>query len=116
MSKIDTCRSCGEPGLEMVLDLGSMPLADRLLTDEQLREPEPTFPLEVGFCPSCGMTQILETVSPSVLFCEDYPYFSSFSTFSSRVPGCLTNGWHLMIFVNFGLFAPMDSLSFIISS
>lgn len=63
----------------MVLDLGSTPLADRLLTHEQLREHEPTFPLEVGFCRDCGLMQILETVDPSVLFCEDYPYFSSFS-------------------------------------
>ena len=79
MSKITTCRSCGQPGLEPILDLGHTPLADRLLTEEQLHEPEPTFPLEVGFCESCGLMQIMETVPPSILFCEDYPYYSSFS-------------------------------------
>ncbi len=79
MAKITACRSCGGAGLELVLDLGSTPLADRLLTEQQLREDEPSFPLEVGFCPDCGLMQILETVDPSVLFCEDYPYFSSFS-------------------------------------
>ncbi len=63
----------------MVLDLGRTPLADRLLTNEQLQQNEPTFPLEVGFCSSCGLMQILETVPPSILFCEDYPYYSSFS-------------------------------------
>jgi hypothetical protein len=79
MSKISVCRSCEKPGLEMVLDLGTTPLADRLLTPAQLHEPEPAFPLEVGFCPSCGLVQILETVPPEVLFGHDYPYYSSFS-------------------------------------
>ena len=74
-----TCRSCGEAGLELFLDLGSTPLADRLLTREQLSEKEPCFPLQVAFCPRCGLAQILETVPPDVLFCEDYPYYSSFS-------------------------------------
>ncbi len=79
MSRITACRSCGSSNLEPVLNLGQMPLADRLLTEVQLRKPEPKFSLEVAFCPNCGLIQILETVPPSVLFCEDYPYYSSFS-------------------------------------
>lgn len=79
MAKITACRSCGQTNLESVLNLGYTPLADRLLTDAQLKQTEPTFPLEVGFCHNCGLMQILETVDPSVLFCEDYPYYSSFS-------------------------------------
>ena len=74
-----TCRSCGHAGLEPVLDLGRTPLADRLLTAAQLAEPEPAYPLLVAFCPQCSLLQILETVPPEVLFCEDYPYYSSFS-------------------------------------
>jgi SAM-dependent methyltransferase len=73
------CRSCKEPGPEVFLDLGMTPLADRLLTPEKLDQPEPTFPLEVAFCPNCSLVQILETVPPEVLFCDDYPYYSSFS-------------------------------------
>jgi SAM-dependent methyltransferase len=73
------CRSCKEPGPEVFLDLGMTPLADRLLTPEKLVQPEPTFPLEVAFCPNCSLVQILETVPPEVLFCDDYPYYSSFS-------------------------------------
>jgi SAM-dependent methyltransferase len=79
MAEIEACRSCGQQGLEPILDLGSTPLADRLVTESQLAEPEPTYPLAVVFCPDCGLMQIRETVSPEVLFCEDYPYFSSFS-------------------------------------
>ena len=79
MSAITACRSCGHPGLEPVLDLGRTPLADRLLTERQLQEPEPRYPLAVAFCPQCSLLQILETVPPTELFCEDYPYYSSFS-------------------------------------
>lgn len=79
MAKITACRSCGQNTLESVLNLGHTPLTGRILTEKQLAETEPKFPLEVGFCPSCGLMQILETVDPSVLFCEDYPYYSSFS-------------------------------------
>lgn len=73
------CRSCARGGLRLFLDLGVTPLADRLLTPQQLREPEPTFPLQVAFCPHCTLMQILETVPPEVLFCNEYPYYSSFS-------------------------------------
>ena len=73
------CRSCGHAGLKPVLDLGRTPLADRLVSAAQLAEQEPAYPLQVAFCPQCSLLQILETVPPEVLFCEDYPYYSSFS-------------------------------------
>ncbi len=74
-----TCRSCTQSGLQLFLDLGSTPLADRLVSSEKLEEKEPHFPLQVAFCPHCSLVQILETVPPDILFCEDYPYYSSFS-------------------------------------
>ncbi len=80
MDKNDiTCRSCRQKDLKTFLNLGRTPLADRFLTEEQLLQPEPFFPLEVAFCQDCGLVQILETVDPEVLFCEEYPYYSSFS-------------------------------------
>jgi len=72
------CRSCGEAGCEVVLSLGRMPLANAFLTAEQLDEPEPTYPLDVAFCPHCSLVQITETVPPEKLF-REYLYFSSFS-------------------------------------
>jgi nucleoside-diphosphate-sugar epimerase/SAM-dependent methyltransferase len=74
-----SCRSCGTMGLKPVLNLGNTPLADRLVSGAQVGQADPTFPLEVGFCEGCGLVQILETVSHHTLFCEDYPYYSSFS-------------------------------------
>ena len=80
MSDSDTiCRSCGQPDLKLVLSLGRMPLADRLLTEAMLGQPEPTYPLTVCFCPRCSLMQIAETVAPETLFCDNYPYYSSFS-------------------------------------
>lgn len=79
-SRTETCcRSCGGSSLQPFLDLGSTPLADRLLTKEMLEEPELTFPLVAAFCPDCSLVQILETVSPEILFADSYPYYSSFS-------------------------------------
>ncbi len=73
------CRSCGKAELERFLDLGQSPLADRILSKEQLEYSEATFPLEVVFCHNCSLVQILETVPPEELFCKDYPYYSSVS-------------------------------------
>lgn len=73
-----TCRSCESPNLEMVLSLGRTPLANALLTAEQLAKPEECYPLDLAFCRECSLVQILETVPPETLF-RDYSYFSSFS-------------------------------------
>ena len=72
------CRSCGSEHLEPVLSLGRTPLANALLTQDQLDKPELTFPLELVFCPQCALVQITETVPPEQLF-SHYLYLSSFS-------------------------------------
>ena len=79
MNLIPTCFSCGNSELRSILNYGQTPLADRLLTKEQLDEPELTAPLELVFCPECKLVQITESVSPEILFSKDYPYFSSVS-------------------------------------
>ena len=78
---IDGCRSCGSNQLTKILDLGETPLADRLLTQETLEAPEPKAPLDLVFCKNCSLVQILATVAPEVLFCDDYPYYSSVSPY-----------------------------------
>ena len=74
-----TCYSCGQTDLEPILSFGAIPLADLLLTEEQLKEPGLTFPLDLVFCPNCTLAQITEAVSPEILYGEDYPSFSSVS-------------------------------------
>ena len=78
MSLITACRSCGSTELQLVLSLGETPLANALLSAEQLEQPEATYPLDVVFCANCSLVQITETVPPEQLF-GNYLYFSSFS-------------------------------------
>src|SRR5690606_18309656 len=73
------CRVCGGADLVEILALGNSPLADRLLTPDQLTAPDVTVPLTLMACPACSLVQIAETVDPEVLFGGDYPYFSSVS-------------------------------------
>ena len=72
------CRSCGKTGLVNVFSLGQTPLANALLTAEQLQQPEQIYPLDLTFCPHCALVQITETVPPEKLF-KRYLYLSSFS-------------------------------------
>ena len=74
-----TCLSCGSSALDLIISFGYTPLADNLLTKEQLDRPEYTAPLDLAFCPQCSLVQITEKVAPEILFCQDYPYFSSVS-------------------------------------
>jgi SAM-dependent methyltransferase len=69
----DTCRACAGRSLHRFLDLGEVPLANAFLTAEELRQPEPRFPLEVYFCQDCWLVQLLHVVSPEVLF-SNYLY------------------------------------------
>ena len=74
---INRCRSCGGNTLEQILSLGNTPLANSLPKADAC-DGEPSYPLDVVFCPACTLVQITETVPPEVLF-RDYLYFSSFS-------------------------------------
>jgi SAM-dependent methyltransferase len=80
------CRACGHSPLRVVLSLGKMPLANSLVTAEQLGGPEPRFPLDLARCTACSLVQITETVPPEVLF-RDYVYFSSYSDTMVRHAG-----------------------------
>ena len=72
------CRSCGSDNLLAILSLGRMALANALLDDDTLTEPEAVFPLDLVFCGHCSLVQITETVPPEQLF-REYLYFSSYS-------------------------------------
>jgi SAM-dependent methyltransferase len=77
--RITNCRSCGCDGLRVILDLGFQPIANALLSEEELRVPEAKFPLAVALCPACALLQVTETVPAEILYRRDYPYFSSAS-------------------------------------
>jgi SAM-dependent methyltransferase len=72
------CISCGGERLAPILSLGTTPLANALITRDDLAKPEARFPLDLVFCPACSLVQITERVPPERLF-REYAYFSSFS-------------------------------------
>jgi SAM-dependent methyltransferase len=78
MSRPPSCRLCGAGASQPVLDLGRMPLANRLLRAGDLGKPEPYYPLELVRCPRCGLLQITETIPPEELY-REYLYRSSCS-------------------------------------
>ena len=91
---IDGCRACGATDLVNILAFGDMPLANSLLSEQQLRVKEPHFPLTVVFCPACSLVQLRETVAAEILFPDDYPYFSSVS--DAWVSHCRDNALELI--------------------
>ena len=72
------CRSCGYQELQSILSLGCTPLANALLTEDQLGDTEQTYPLDLVFCSKCTLVQLTESISPEKLF-RNYVYLSSFS-------------------------------------
>ena len=73
------CRSCGATNLQLIISFGKTPLADALVWEKDLDKPEIFAQLDLAFCPECALVQITESVDPEILFCRDYPYFSSVS-------------------------------------
>ncbi|NEO66377.1 MAG: methyltransferase, partial [Moorea sp. SIO4G2] len=63
------CRANSTDDLELIISFGYTPLADGLLTKDQLDKPEYTAPLDLAFSPSSGLVQITESVPPEILFC-----------------------------------------------
>lgn len=74
-----TCHGCHTPGLRPVLDLGDMPASDGLVPEDAPDDQEERRPLELSWCPTCTLVQILEHRPRELLFGDDYPYFASYS-------------------------------------
>ncbi|ATZ61221.2 MAG: class I SAM-dependent methyltransferase [Methanosarcinales archaeon Met12] len=73
-----TCRVCGSEKLHKFLSLGPTPLANSFLRENQLEAVEPYYPLDVYFCSNCYLVQLLDVVSPEVLF-KEYAYVTGAS-------------------------------------
>jgi len=76
MSKCLICESDYQP----FVDFGDMPIANAFATKEEL-EDEYTFPMQVGFCESCHMVQLIEQPDREKMFHENYAFFSSTSNY-----------------------------------
>lgn len=73
-----TCRGCGGRKLHKFLPLGPTPLANSFLRDDSEIPAELAFPLDVYFCESCYLVQLLDVISPEQLF-RNYIYVTGTS-------------------------------------
>ncbi len=71
------CRSCGSR-VEAFISFGKMPIANAFLTPEEFKD-EYFFELQVGFCPTCAMVQLVAQPDREMMFHEHYAFFSSTS-------------------------------------
>ena len=74
----EDCRLCGSKKLEIVLALTPTPPANAFVPENALSVSQPTFPLDVFQCQSCGHTQLCDVVDPEHLF-RNYVYVSGTS-------------------------------------
>ncbi len=72
------CRICKSTNLEKFLSLGNHPPVDNFI-ERSMIEKEKKYPLEVYFCNSCKLVQLLDVVQPEELFHSRYAFFSSAS-------------------------------------
>ncbi len=74
----NTCRVCGSDRLTVFLSLGPMPLANAFLKSPDEFAGEPRYPLDLAFCSSCSLVQIVDVIDPRTLFSE-YLYVTGIS-------------------------------------
>ena len=93
-----TCRFCGEPLHQTLVDLGVTPLANSYLAADQLALPEPQFPLHARVCGKCRLVQVEVAATPTEIF-GHYAYFSSYAAswveHARRFSLMACKRWHL---------------------
>ena len=72
------CRICGDDALRRILHLGSMPLANSFLRSTNEFRDEASYPLDVYFCETCSLVQLVDVIDPEVLF-RNYIYVTGTS-------------------------------------
>src|SRR5215216_5666959 len=74
----DTCRLCDSRDVKLALKLEPCPPVDAYVTQAQLHEKQEVFPIDLYLCQACGHGQLLDVVSPKLLF-GNYIYTTSSS-------------------------------------
>jgi len=77
------CRACESSRLALFLELGTQPLANAFLASPAEFSGEAAYPLDVYFCESCSLVQLLDVIDPEVLF-GNYIYVTGTSDTIAR--------------------------------
>ena len=81
--KRTSCRACDSERLFPFLELGPQPLANAFLSGPEEFAQEAFYPLDVYFCESCSLVQLLDVIDPEVLFAH-YLYVTGTSDTIAR--------------------------------
>lgn len=73
------CGSCGSSDLELILDLGTSPIANEFPTEPNNISPAALYPLRMVQCAACKLAQIGDVVPDELLWRGEYGYYSSTS-------------------------------------
>ena len=68
------CQICENTNLELVIDLGKQPLADKLLPITNSVSKQTSYPLTQVWCNECGLYQLNYICPADVMFGDDYNY------------------------------------------
>lgn len=98
------CRACESERLTLFLELGEQPLANAFLSSVDEFATEAAYPLNVYFCESCSLVQLLDVIDPAVLF-GNYIYVTGTSdtiathnvAYARTVTGLLGLGPHDLV-------------------
>lgn len=72
------CAGCDTPSPTSFLDLGKTPLANHF--PASAIEPEDWYPLRLGVCERCGLTQQMEIIPDETIYGQEYGFYSGAST------------------------------------
>lgn len=74
--KRKTCRLCDGAKLELVVPVPPSAIADAYVPAAKISEVQPTYPLDLYYCEACSHVQLLDIVSPELMFKDAYTYQS----------------------------------------
>lgn len=78
-----SCDLCADSRVTPLIEFGAHPIAHHFLTDPA--QAEYTHPVTLGFCESCGLTQLIDPAPPEKFY-TDYNWLSSWK-WNPHVPG-----------------------------
>jgi methylation protein EvaC len=79
---VNLCRISGKP-LKKIIDFGMQPLGNGFIEEENFKN-EYFFSMEVGFCETSKMFQLINQPEPERMFHDHYAFFSSTSNFMEK--------------------------------
>ncbi len=73
------CRLCNNNNVELLLDFGDQPIVHHLLKNQN--DSYDVFPFKLGVCNSCGFLQLMECISPTILYDNYFTILLDFLNF-----------------------------------